>query len=362
MLFSPSWRLAVTCGVLSAVTYFVKAGTQPLLLLFAVTWGIKVLWDAWIGRREPGPARSALTALGQGASVIAIYLLLMTPYFVGTARKFDGKPFYSVYTEYMMWLPMDARSDDFSVDRDHMWGFYYAGARNHPITVEQFNASYERAVRERLRREAEKAGWPEEKLEKKVAQQFQPVTELANARQYFERYPVAHSIDRVKHGFTMLEKRIKKYYKRAEGLVSFTFKVAAAGLALRLLWGALARSGRWPGRLRLAHRGDPALPEFLKRRPYALFYVAGFFIGYAVLYAWYDALGIGPRLFLSLYVPLLFVAVWSTHHLFRPLEIELPKLRLRLSLVANILLVIMLAYLSHRLMTGELYEHMNTGG
>jgi len=351
------------------VTYFVKAGTQPLLFLFLVTWALKLLWDwrsfRWRerrGRLDEGEQAPPLGTLAlQGGLVSAIYLLLLTPYFIGTHKKF-GDPLYSVYTEYMMWLPMEAEGS-FQVNRDYMWAFYYSGARSKPIIVDDFNRSLERTVRSRLKREG-KGKLTAEQLDARVAQAYQPVAELPNRKNYFARYPLGHGVDRVANGFTMLEKRIRKYYKRAMSMVDYAFKLALAGLLLR--------GGRWlwrryrPGKAfiveDLAPRG--ALIGICARHPYLLFYALGFFVGYLVLYAWYDALGIGPRLMLSLYVPLLFTAILGLHFVFRGLVVPcaVRGRPLYLGKVANLLLLAVLTYLSFKLLTGELYEFANTGG
>jgi hypothetical protein len=370
MLLAPGWRLAVGCGLLSVVAYFVKAGTQPLLFLFVVTWAIKLLWD-WISyRRRNGSGRldvgeeaprTGIVAL-QGALVIAIYLLLLIPYFSGTKKQF-GDPFFSVYTEYMMWLPMEG--DGFLVDRDYMWAFYYAGARSRPITVDEFNTSLERATRSRLKGEA-KGRLSGAELDALVAEDFHPVSELPSRENYFARYSLVHSADRVVHGLTMLNKRIKKYYKRAMTMLAYVVKLALVALALRVAMWCWERY--CPGRVFFVEdRSPPEVPRpwaLLARRPYLLFYAAGFFCGYLVLYAWYDALGIGPRLMLSLYLPGLVMAVWALRWLCAGLVVpRLPGGRLLfLGKVANLLLVAALVYLSIKLMTGELYQYSNTGG
>jgi hypothetical protein len=369
MLLSPSWRLAVVCGLLSVVTYFIKAGTQPLLLLFVVTWMIKLLWDWFSYRRRSGRGRldegeeapRVPILFAQGASVIAIYLVLLTPYFIGTKKQF-GDPFYSVYTEYMMWLPMD-EGEDFLVDRDYMWAFYYAGARSRRITVEEFNASLQRTVRSRLKKEG-KGKLSDAELDARVAERYKPAAALPNRADYFELYPPSHGVERVQSGLRMLQKRIRKYYKRAMGMGDLVIKLALAAL---LLHGLISLWDRYlPGRRFVVEDRSPpgALRRACARRPYVFFYVLGFFVGYLVLYAWYDALGIGPRLMLSLYLPLLFTAVLAAHYLFRGLVVPnaIARQPIYLGRVANLILLVALTYLSFKLMTGELYQYTNTGG
>ena len=369
MLLTPTWRLALVCGVLSVVTYMVKAGTQPLLFLFVVTWAIKLLWDwfsfRWRDRHgsldegEEAP-RIAILA-GQGAIVILVYLVLLIPYFTGTKKVF-GDPFFSVYTKYMMWLPM--KDDSFLADRDYMWGFYYSGARSKPITVDEFNEGFERAKRARLKKEAG-GKLTDAELDAKLAEEFRPVTELASRENYFEKYPLSHGIDRVEYGMMMTQKRLKKYYKRAMDMIEYAIKLALAALILRAimwLWERFRPGRKFPV-ADLGEDGSSPLAT-VARRPYLIFYLLGFFLGYYVLYAWYDALGIGPRLVLSLYLPLLFVAVMGMNLAFRGLAVPglIGGRPLYLGKVANVLLVVMLVYLSCKLMTGELYEFANTGG
>ena len=376
MLLGPGWRLAIACGLLSAVTYMVKAGTQPLLLLFIVTWVIKIAWDWFWFRRceargalgEGEEAPRVVRLIAQGASIIAIYLVLLAPYFFGTYKQF-GDPFYSVYTEYMMWLPMDEEQpEEYLVDRDYMWAFYYAGARSERISVEQFNTSLERQIRSRLKKE-NKGKLNGGELDALVAETYRPVAELPDRANYLAEYPLfSHGVDRVKNGLKMLNKRIEKYYRRAMSMVRFVVQLIYIAIALRfLLW---ARDRFYPGKFPIFQDRSPPgrITALLKRSPYLVPYAAVFFLGYLVLYAWYDALGIGPRLMLSLYVPLLFTVMLAlANFLLRGIAIRLPDrwgggAWLYLGKAANLVMLAMLIYLSTRLMTGELYEHANTGG
>ena len=357
MLFAPTWGLAVACGLLSVATYFVKAGTQPLLFLFAVTWVLKLLWDRFYRKGEGGWVPAA-----QGALVVVIFVVLLIPYCIGTKKRF-GKYLYSTYTEYMMWLPMEDE-EKFLASRDYMWAFYYSSARSRPITVDEFNVGLERAVRSRVKKENK--GLSAEELDQLAAERFVPAAGMPTRDRYFARYPlISYGVPRVGHGLMMMNKRVHKYYDRAMEMFAFTCKLVLAGLLIRaLMWGwARYRGGRKFPVEDLSPPGGSGVLGLLARRPYVFFYVAGFFCGYLVLYAWYDALGIGPRLVLSLYVPALLCAIMALQFVFRGLAVPglIAGKPLYLGKVANVLLLIFLAYLSIRLMDGELYRYPNTG-
>ncbi|MGI9241110.1 MAG: hypothetical protein ACR2RV_09925 [Verrucomicrobiales bacterium] len=364
MLIEPSWRLATVCGFLSALTYFIKAGTQPLLFLFLVTWVLKLIWDrlSYYRRRSSGRLEEGEAApqtwsnAGQGALVIGIFMVVLVPYYSGTKERF-GKPFYSVYTDYMMWLPL---KDDGSnlVNKDHMWAFYGSDVRERRISVEEFNAALEKRVRKRIKKEGGK-GLSEEALEARIAEENDPLVELPSASGYFQDHGVESAIGRVSAGLERTQKRLRKYYRRAMSMLTFVWKVALAGVALRLLmllWHRFVPGRRFPVEDR--KQGAP-LAELLSRSPYLLFYVLGFFLGYLAVYAWYDALGIDARLVLSLYLPLLFCGVVVLRAAYDGLVIPgvVGGRPLYLGKLVNLLLIAVLCYLSIRLLGGgELYN------
>ena len=363
MLLKPGWRLATTCGVLSALTYFVKAGTQPLLFLFFVTWSIKVLWDYFSYRRRKGrglldegeEAPKNLRAIGQGALVIALFFVLLVPYLLATQKTF-GKPFYSVYTEYMMWLPLE-EGEDYFIDKDYMWAFYGAGARERLITVDEFNTELEERVRKRVVK-GSKGKLDEAQIDAQVAAQYKPLSELPSASGYFDEHPFSEGVGRLQAGIERTQKRMNKYYRRAGAMLRVVGRLALVGLALRVLMGLWARF--LPERKfvveDLGARGG--LARLLTRAPYVIFYALGFFCGYLVLYAWYDALRVDARLLLSLYLPALFCGVLAIKFLLDGLVA--PRLiagrPLYLGKVVNLFLLLTLTYLSIRLLGGELYD------
>jgi len=364
MLLRPSWRLAVICGLLSVLTYFVKAGTQPLLFLFFVTWIIKLAWDllSYRWRKSKGlleegeKAPRTLAVAGQGALVIVIFLVLLIPYLSGTKKRF-GKAFYSVYTEYMMWLPM-ADDDSYLIEKnkDYMWAFYEGGARERLITIDEFNAELETRIRKRVTKAAKKEGLSEAETEARFAAQYKPLDELPSAKTYFERYPPADGVNRVNSGIERTKKRMRDYYRRPAAMLKYAWRFALAAVALRLLIFLVRRF--LPDRKIWVedHAPERSLARLFSRSPYLVFYGVGFFTGYLVLYAWYDALRLDARLMLSLYVPLLFVCLLAVRTYLGGLSVPVAGRSIYLGKLANLVMIVLLTYLSSRLLGGlELY-------
>ena len=135
---------------------------------------------------------------------------------------------------------------------------------------------------------------------------------------------------------------MKKYYNDAWKFLQRAFR-AALVLALIGAVVALVRDRRKFWSAILEH-----LPVFL--------YGLGFFTGYLILYSWYDALGIGVRLMLSLYVPALFTLLWVIDRVGRPLAVPIGGGR---SLyIGKIIALVFLAYAitkAHHVFTETLY-------
>lgn len=69
--------------------------------------------------------------------------------------------------------------------------------------------------------------------------------------------------------------------------------------------------------------------------------IAGFFLGYGLLYCWYEAIGVGPRLALALYLPALFFGLLAVHRLAEPVVIRVHRWRAPLrQVLAGVLLIV----------------------
>ena len=295
MLLLPSWRLAAVAGALSAPTFLVKAGTQPLLLLFVVSFGLKLLWDrfaAGTSWRETG------VRLAQGALVPVLFIVCLLPYLINSNRVY-GEPFYSIYSKYLMWtLPEVEKNDKLYVDKLKTWAVQNAGAGAGVISVDDYRAKLKI-------------------LKRKAGQPYVEPDGLPSLGRYFEKQSFAEIVARPKQGIRSTWKRMEKYYPSSWQFLKTVLWIA---LALALI------SWRWS-------------LQGLKRHGYVAFYAVGFFVGYLILYGWYDALRIGPRLMLGLYTPALLLGMLVIYLAGRELSLK----GVRLGRVVNLALLVLLS-------------------
>lgn len=116
MLVSPSWQLALVTGLAVAVTHLTKAGVLPALLLFAVIGMARVAWLALraradaVGDSGPG-SRLAMRETGMVVLVAAVFVTIISPYWVTSWRVF-GDPIYNANSTFYMWYDTwaDARA------------------------------------------------------------------------------------------------------------------------------------------------------------------------------------------------------------------------------------------------------------
>jgi hypothetical protein len=117
---------------------------------------------------------------------------------------------------------------------------------------------------------------------------------VPSMRVYVREHSVKDMVVRVEKGWSDIITMIKIRYRGVYSVVRKWFLPVLLGLAL-VFRGRLAESFR-------VHWMEWLL-------------VLGFFIGYGLLYCWYQAIGVGPRLFLALFLPFLFFAVLAIHRL-----------------------------------------------
>ena len=116
MFERPSWPLALTTGLAVAVTHLTKAGVLPALLLFAVLGVARASWLALQARGSvaggPGGAsRLAVRETGMVVLVATVFVTMISPYLVTSARVF-GDALYNANSTFYMWYDSwaDARA------------------------------------------------------------------------------------------------------------------------------------------------------------------------------------------------------------------------------------------------------------
>jgi hypothetical protein len=321
MLIKPSWLLGGVCGVLTALGFMVKGGTQPLLLLFVVSFGLKLLWD-WF--RERGELKSYGIQAIKGALVPALFIALLFPYFHYSYKQF-GEPFYSVYSKYLMWtLPevtetsKDGKNEYLYIDRRKTRAIQDTHAAYHPITL----ADYRIELKE---------------FKERYNEEYIEPDGLPSASRYLERQNLSQIIARGMQGVERTNARMLKYYHSSW---DFLRRVMMIALVVALV--------RWRRVL-----------SVFKERAYLPFYFVGFFAGYAFLYGWYDALRIGPRLMLGLYPMALFAAFYFVRNFTDDLAVPFRGKRLLVSKLLNVVFVVLLAYHARKVFTNDLYLYFS---
>ncbi len=311
MLVSPGWLLAVIGGAVSGIAFFVKAGTQPLMLLFVVSFAIKIIWDR-IHHKKP----FAWQTIAQGVVVPLVFVLVLSPYLHGSYKAF-GSPFYSTYSKYIMWVRVG--------DKDEMYAIMRAGAAVHPITEEDFQREYAKLKQEK--------GEP-------VAEQRIPTVS-----RYLDEHSLGEILGRPLDGIHKNHRRMERYYRSAYVLLKICFVLAV----ILAVW-------KWEAARRNPIRGPSPGATAVKHLPVTL-YVLGFFTGYLLLYGWYDGLKIGVRLMLSLYVPALFVLAALIRRFSDGLTITVKGHTLYVRKIVNAVLLVLIVVLSHGVLTDKLYKY-----
>lgn len=146
-----------------------------------------------------------------------------------------------------------------------------------------------------------------------------PGEEVPSAAKYFREHRLEEIIQRPVDGFGKLMPRIALDYRP---LLIFLWDFCR--------WGVIA--------VALLHWRE-VWRAFLEHWP-AVLLVAGFVGGYALLYSWYTAIRVGPRLILGLALPLIFLSLWFIGHFGG--EVRWPRLGIRIHdrrLIGAVLLV-----------------------
>ncbi len=83
--------------------------------------------------------------------------------------------------------------------------------------------------------------------------------------------------------------------------------------------------------------------------------VAGFFLGYSLLYSWYEAIGVGPRLALALFLPALFFLVLAIHRLAEPVILKVYRWQAPLRVVLGVIMLAFVAFGAIGVVTQDLW-------
>jgi hypothetical protein len=161
-----------------------------------------------------------------------------------------------------------------------------------------------------------------------------PGEEAPSAAKYFREHSIQQIIDRPIDGFGKLMPRIALDYGALFlFLVEFCrwSVIAVAILHWRAVWAAFRQ--HWP----------------------AVLMAAGFFLGYTLLYSWYTAIRVGPRLILGLALPLIFLSMWFIGRFGG--EIRLPRLGIRLHTrrIIGAILIVGTSVLAIRVLRNDLW-------
>ena len=262
LLGEPRLVDSVIFGAASGLAYLAKPSLGPLLGAFALAWIVRRA----LAFRETWPARGL--HFGGALISVAIFAVLLTPLAMFSARHF-GKPFFN-YPQYWMWM------DDFEAEA---WPFQdrYPG-------------------REQLR--------------------HLPKDETPSIGWYFRRHTLADAAQRLSSGS-------KETFRR--------FFFPEQKLPLRAIFWRSAKP-RWEQPL--AHRGVYLIflaclslalaalawpefragigrPEVFARAAFAILILAA----YTLLYGWYWPIGRGDRFMGSLWMPAVFLVIWSAWQL-----------------------------------------------
>ncbi len=164
-----------------------------------------------------------------------------------------------------------------------------------------------------------------------VAPEGRTVPTLAS---YLEGHGIDEMIDREAAGWAGVRNQVKKEYRAVYDLTRH--------LTLWILLGAVVLFRR------------RALGAFRQHWVEWLL-VLGFLGGYGLLYCWYQAIGVGPRLILTLFLPAFFFAILGIHRLTAPVALRVFQWQAPLRHVVNAVLLAFIVIGGIGVLTGDLW-------
>ena len=301
MLAHPRLGLAVAAGAAFAATHALKASMSAALGLFIAASAVRFLMT---GLR--GQWRLAATGLAIAAVVPAVFLSLLSPYLVTSKQNF-GSYFFSAHTRYHMWVDTHEASRALVA-----------------MKVESQRPGLDET---RLRNNAEdyEANRPH----------FDDWREhgLPSPARYFRE----HSLRQV--AATWLDTadrqldRIKRDYL---GLTRFLHGLVGALIAACVL--------NWRETARLVRRHWLVIGTYL-----------AFVGGYFVVYVFYAKIGMGPRLILTLAMPVIFGLAFALWQAGRELKFAFPSRSISFRNLTLAGLAAILAHSASRALTDHIY-------
>lgn len=293
-LIQPTWLTGLGAAVALAITFILKSTVLPLIALFGACYGLKWLADGIRAWRggQAGGHLRATPRLFGQAVIVPAVFIALLSPYLLNTWRLFGSPFWDVHSRHYMWMD--------TPEEKVKW-------RDREISEPHFHQQPRPAGEE----------------------------EVPNAAKYFREHTLSQIIDRPIEGYGKLMPRIALDY----------------GPLLTFLWTVC----RWCVLVVAVLHWRAVWRAFLSHWPVVLM-AAGFFLGYALLYSWYTAIRVGPRLILGLALPLLFLSLWFIGHFGG--ETRLPRLGLKINdrRLALVVLALATAILSLRVLREDLWH------
>jgi hypothetical protein len=306
MLVKPGWALAASTGAAFAATHFLKSSMLAALGLFVVAYTVRLAFF------KPRPRWKFLAReAGMGALVPLVFLALLSPY-LAKSKSIFGSFFFSAHTKYHLWV--DTHDESRALVSMKV-------SRQRPNFDEQWlRASSNDYERERIYFD----DWRR--------------NGLPGARRYFREHGWREIAETLVTSADRAMDRLKRDYRGAVRYLDGLLGVLLAALVVnfsdvRRLW---------------SHYWLPISTYLL------------FMGGYFLAYVFYAKIGMGPRLFLALVMPLMTGMAIAILHLGRDLPIAFGAHDLSFRKLGNWALVAVLAHSALRVLTDHI--HWVAGG
>lgn len=265
-LRKPTWTGGILAGLALAATYFLKSAVTPLIALFIACFALKVLAALFVEWRQVRAGDRDAISWGVFATYIARGVVVPVT-------------FLALMTPYFL--------NTWKIHGEPFWDVH----SKYYMWMEDRTDKYKW-------RDLGIADPDFESPEGEEAPSFGKFWREHSLRDFFYRF---------RDGFNDLRARVNKDYHGAYVMAKKVCLIAALAICV-VCWRRL-------------------LPLLRERWPEALL-VFGFFIGYSLLYGWYEKIGVGPRLMLGLYLPFLITSMLVIQR-FGDQTVRIPKTPIR---------------------------------